>query len=85
MIGWESWSKEKVKYLSCIEGKGVGGKDIHCIVQNVKIYSMIDQQIARHFVHYSESLYNPLSFYITQITLFLNSRISANQDKGLGF
>ena len=31
----------------------------------------IDQQIARHFVHYSKYLYNPLPFYATQIiTLF---------------
>ena len=37
-----------------------------------KRYFIIDQQIARHFVHYSECLSNPLPFYATQIiTLFL--------------
>ena len=28
---------------------------------------MIDKKIARHFVHYSECLYNPLPIYATQI------------------
>ena len=51
-----------------------------------KKYFIIDQQIARHCVHYSECLSNPLSFNATQITTpFLNSRISANHDQGLGF
>ena len=51
-----------------------------------KRYFMIDQQIARHFVHYSEYIYHPLPFYTTKIiNPFLNSRISANHDKGLGF
>ena len=46
-----------------------------------KIYFIVDQQIARHFVHYSERLSNPLSFYATQIIKpFHNSRISANHD-----
>ena len=29
--------KNKVNYLSCIEGKG-GGKDIHCNVQNAALF-----------------------------------------------
>ena len=41
---------------------------------------MIDHQIARHFVHYSECLYHS-----SQINHFLTSRISANHDKGLRF
>ena len=32
VIGWEPWSKQRVNYLICIEGK-VGGKDIHCSAQ----------------------------------------------------
>ena len=45
----------------------------------------IDQQIALHFLHYSE-YQNLFTFYVTQINNpFLNSRISANDDEGLGF
>ena len=51
-----------------------------------KKYFLIDQQIARHFVHYSKCLYNPLPFNATQIdNPFLTSRISSNHDRGLGF
>ena len=52
-----------------------------------KRYVMIDQQIAWHFVHYSECLSNSLShIYATQIiNPFLNSRISTNEDKWVGF
>ena len=51
-----------------------------------KRYFMIDQQIAQHFVHYSKCLYHPLLFFATQIIIpFLNSKISANHDKWLGF
>ena len=46
---------------------------------------VIDQQIARHFIHYSECLSIPLPFHTTQIILlFLNSRISTNHDKWYG-
>ena len=46
-----------------------------------KRYFIIDQQIARHFVHYRECLSNPLPFYTIQITNpFLNSRISPNKE-----
>ena len=56
------------------------------IVINNKRYFIIDQQIARHFVHYSECLSNLTSFYTIQlINPFLISRITANHDKGLGF
>ena len=49
-------------------------------------YFIIDQQIAWHFVHFSECLSNLLPFYATQIiNSFLNSRISADHDKGLEF
>ena len=48
-----------------------------------KRYSIIDQQIARYFVHYSEYFSSPLPFYAIQIiNPFLNSRISAIHDKG---
>ena len=52
-----------------------------------KIYSIIDQQIAMHFVQYDKCLSNPPSLlHATKIdNPFLNSRISANHDKGLGF
>ena len=48
-----------------------------------KRYFIVDQQIARLFVQYSECLSIPLPFYGTMeiITPFLNSRISANHDK----
>ena len=47
---------------------------------------MIERQIARHFVHYSECLSNPLPFYATQIlNPFLNLIILAKHDKGLGY
>ena len=32
-----------------------------------KRYFRKDQQLARHFVHYSECLHYPLPFYVTQI------------------
>ena len=55
-------------------------------VLKTKRYFLIDQQIARHFVHYSECLYHPLIYYATQIiNPFLTLRILANHDKGLGF
>ena len=51
-----------------------------------KGYFIIDQQTALHFIHYSECLSTPLSFYTNHIiTPFLNSRISANDDEVLGF
>ena len=51
----------------------------------VKRYFIIDQQIAWHFVHYSECLFHPLPFFATLTTNhFPTSRISANHDKGLG-
>jgi hypothetical protein len=49
---------------------------------------IIAKQILRHFVQYIECLStpSPLPFYATQIiNLFVNSRISANRDKGEGF
>ena len=50
------------------------------------MYSIIDQQIARHFVHISECIYQPLPLYATQIiNLFLTKKKSANHYKGLGF
>ena len=50
-----------------------------------KRYFIIDQQIVRNFVHFSECSYHLLPFYTTQmINPFLTSRISANHDKGLG-
>ena len=53
-----------------------------CKVKINKIYFIIDQQIARYFVQYSECLTNYLPFYATQIIYtFLNSRISCNHDK----
>ena len=58
-----------------------------CIVNGcTKRYFIIDQQIARHSVHYSECLYHPLPIYATQmIKHFLTSRISTNHDKGFEF
>ena len=51
-----------------------------------KKYFIIDQQIARNFVQYSECLSNLLPNYETQIiNPFLNSMISANHDKGQEF
>ena len=50
-----------------------------------RCYVFIEKQIVRHFVRYSKSLSTPapLPFYANQIiTPFLNSRISANHDKG---
>ena len=48
-----------------------------------KIYFIIDQQKAWHFVHYSECLSNLLHLYATQtINPFL---IQANHVKGLEF
>ena len=47
---------------------------------------LIDQQISRHFVHYSVCLYHLLPFYATQIiNPLLTSMISANNNKVLGF
>ena len=49
-----------------------------------KRYSIIDQQLARHFVQCSECPLNPLSLYATQIiNPFLNSGLSAKHAKGL--
>ena len=66
---------------------GITGWDFHRICMNplnfIKKIFQIDQQIAQHFVHFSECLSN---FYATQmINPFLNSRILANHDKGLEF
>ena len=48
----------------------------------MKIYFIIDQQIARHFVQFSECLSSPIHSYATQIIKpFLSSRILANHDK----
>ena len=51
-----------------------------------KCIYIIDQQTVRHFVQYSECLPNPLPVYGTKIVNpFINSRITANHDKGEGF
>ena len=51
-----------------------------------KRYFIIDKKIERHFVHYSECLPQPPSLVCnSNIHHFLNSRISANHYKGLGF
>ena len=52
-----------------------------------KRYFLIDQQLARHFVHYSEwSLTQPLPFYATQIiTLFLLHESQQITKKGWDF
>ena len=53
-----------------------------------KINFIIDQQIARYFVH-SVNIFTtppPFPFYATQrINPFFTSKISANQDKGWDF
>ena len=47
---------------------------------------ILDHQIARHFVQYSEWLSDPLPFYATQlINSFLNAKNPANHDKEWGF
>ena len=49
-----------------------------------KRYLMIDQQIARHFVHFSKCLYTLLPFCATQlINPFLTAKIIANHNKRL--
>ena len=54
---------------------------IECQIVNKKKYFKIDQQIAWHFVYYSEYLSNA-----TQINYpLLKPRMSANLDKVLGF
>ena len=51
-----------------------------------KTYFIIYQQIARHFVHYIENLSNPPFLLCNSIfNSFLNSRISANYDRGFRF
>ena len=51
-----------------------------------KIYFIIDQQIARAFVHYSECISIPLPFYTTQIiNPFLNSSSQPITIKGWDF
>ena len=40
MIGSDPWSKKRVNYLSCREGKR-GGKDIHCTKSRVICWSII--------------------------------------------
>ena len=50
-----------------------------------KRYLIIDQQIARLFVNYSECLYNPPSLLCNSNTDSITSRIPANHAKGLGF
>ena len=61
-------------------------KILNLMIQD-KRYFIIDQQIASHFVHYSECLYYPLPLYATQIiNHFLTSRISQPITiKGLDF
>ena len=49
-----------------------------------KRYTILDQQIAQHFVQYIEGLSTTLAFYATQIiNSILKSMISANHDIGL--
>ena len=43
------------------EIKRNGGLSAFSVYRQVKTYFMIDQQITRVFVHYSESLSNPLN------------------------
>ena len=56
-----------------------------CFIGLKKRHFIIDQQIAWHFVHYSECLYHLPSLLSTQITTpFLTSRFSTRHYKGLG-
>ena len=52
-----------------------------------KTDSIIENEITRHFLHYTVNVFqNHLLFHATQITTpILNSILSANHDKGLGF
>ena len=51
-----------------------------------KRYFIINQQIAQHFVHYSECLCHPFpSMKLKIVNPFLTSRIPANHDKVLEF
>ena len=52
-----------------------------------KRFLILDQQIARYFVHYSKCLYHPPSLLCNSNNNnpFLTSRIGANHDKGIGF
>ena len=75
------------KYLCSLVAFEVGREYVVKFI-NVNLYKryiIIDQQIAcRHFVDYSEWLYQPLPYYATQIiNPFLTLRISANHDKWL--
>ena len=55
-------------------------------INHNKIYFIIDQQRAKHFCNTVNVFQTPLPFFATQIVnTFLNSRISANHNKGLGF
>ena len=57
-------------------------KQVECLC---KRYSIIDQQIARHFVYHSECFSN-VSFHATQIiNPFFTLSVLANHDKGLLF
>ena len=69
----------KILYLSC--------KYIKLNTKpSYKRYSIIDQQLAQPFVHYSAWHSKSLPFYANQIIYpFLKLRISANHDKEMGF
>ena len=80
VIGWDTWI---MIILVASKGRGVW-KTITVLVSLSIFYNK--SKIARHFVHYSECLTNPSPFSAIQINNpFLNSRISASHDKGLGF
>ena len=50
-----------------------------------KRYFKIDQHLARHFVFYGECLSNGGFLCSQNVTPFLNSMISTNNEKGLEF
>ena len=80
------WQVEDTKWILCC--RKIGVKCAYLRFLMYKRYFIIDKQIARHFVQYTECLYAtlPIPFYVTQfLDPFLNLRILTNHDKGKGF
>ena len=82
----ESWSIDSKESKTELMGSGLGTANTLVAINlltNYKRYFIIDQQIARHFVQYSEYLSNPDLNYAPQIiNLLIFSIISTNHDKG---
>ena len=63
VTGWDPWSKKRVNYLSCIEGKGV--LETFTVVNKIKLYLLIYYELSIDKIVEISLYLLTLSYYTT--------------------